>query len=77
MCSSDLSAFGSAKELHSETILLADLVVGRKLSYNILPTRIRERYLRVRYVVVGTAPTVGQVFAGIVADVDGSLGSDE
>lgn len=49
----------------SQTILLADLVVGKQMSIDVLPNDITERYLGIEYVVVGTAPTVGTVTAGI------------
>lgn len=49
----------------SQTIALADLVVGKQLSFCVLPKDITERYLGIEYVVVGTAPTVGKITAGI------------
>lgn len=49
----------------SQTILLADLVVGKQISLEVLPNDITERYLGIEYVVTGTAPTVGKVTAGI------------
>jgi hypothetical protein len=53
----------------SQTIALADLVVGKQTSFDVLPNDITERYLGIEYVVVGTAPTVGKVTAGIVMGV--------
>lgn len=53
----------------SQTIALADLVVGKQTSFNVLPDDITERYLGIEYVVVGTAPTVGKVTAGITMGV--------
>jgi len=53
----------------SQTILLADLVVGKQTSFDVLPNDITERYLGIEYVVTGTAPTVGKVTAGIVMGV--------
>ncbi len=49
----------------SQTILLADLVVGKQMSIDVLPNDITERYLGIEYVVVGTAPTTGKVTSGI------------
>ena len=49
----------------SQTILLADLVVGKQIALCCLPNDITERYLGLEYVVVGTAPTTGKVTAGI------------
>lgn len=49
----------------SETILLADAVVGKQMVIQVLPNEITERYLGIEYVVTGTAPTTGKVTAGI------------
>lgn len=49
----------------SQIILLADLVAGKQFNLDYLPNGIVERYLGMEYVVVGTAPTVGRVTAGI------------
>lgn len=49
----------------SETVLLADLVAGKQMVLDCLPNQITERYLGVRYTVVGTAPTTGTITAGI------------
>lgn len=53
----------------SQTIALADLVVGKQLNLDFLPNGIVERYLGIEYVVVGTAPTTGKVTAGITMGV--------
>ena len=53
----------------SQTIALADLLVGKQTSFDVLPNDITERYLGIEYVVVGTAPSVGKVTAGIVMGV--------
>lgn len=53
----------------SQTILLADLKVGKQVSFDVLPNDIKERYLGIEYVVVGTAPTTGKVTAGITMGV--------
>ncbi|AUR82073.1 hypothetical protein NVP1021C_10 [Vibrio phage 1.021.C._10N.222.51.F9] len=49
----------------SETIPLAELVAGKQSVIQVLPTELTERYLGVRYTVVGTAPTVGKFTTGI------------
>mgnify|MGYP003669750162 FL=1 len=49
----------------SQTIALADLVVGKQLSFCVLPKDITERYLGIEYVVVGTPATLGKITAGI------------
>lgn len=49
----------------SHTVVLADLVAGYQLPIQVLPNQINERYLGVRYTVTGSAPTTGQVTAGI------------
>ena len=52
-------------EIASETILLADLVAGKQVAFDVLPNNIKERYLGVRYTVVGIAPTTGKFMTGI------------
>jgi len=55
-----------------DPVLLAQLVAGRKpieisiLRTTLLAQPIGQRYLGLNYVVAGTAPTAGQVTAGIV-----------
>lgn len=49
----------------SQTIALADLIVGKQTSFDVLPNDITEQYLGIEYVVVGTAPTTGKITAGI------------
>lgn len=56
-------------EIASQTIALADLVAGKQLNINVLPDGVVEQYLGIEYVVVGTAPTVGKVTAGITMGV--------
>lgn len=57
------AALGTA--VLSETILLADLVAGKQSVIQVLPTQLTERYLGVRYTVVGTAPSTGKFTTGI------------
>jgi hypothetical protein len=61
-------AFGSAVVLSTVNVLLADLVAGKKVDFGPLPTN-TERYIRLYYNVVGTDPTTGKIFAGMVLDV--------
>jgi len=49
----------------SKSVLLADLVAGYQFPVDVLPNEIDERYLGVRYTVVGTAPDAGKITAGI------------
>lgn len=49
----------------SKVVPLADLVVGYQFPVEVLPNEIDERYLGIEYVVVGTAPTLGKITAGI------------
>ena len=49
----------------SKIVALADLVAGYQFPVDVLPNEITERYLGIEYVVVGTAPSVGKVTAGV------------
>jgi len=51
--------------LNTESILLADLVAGKQTFMQYVPNGAEGRYLGVRYTVVGTDPTEGQITAGI------------
>lgn len=65
-------AFGSPKELYSTgAILLADLVVGYKFKIKAIPPGC-EDYLALYYTVVGTAPSVGKIFASLTPDTQDS-----
>lgn len=68
----DDSAFGSLKKVAEVTVALADLKAGAQFPFEILPKNIDKRYLRVCYTVVGAAPTVGRVTAGVTVGVDGA-----
>lgn len=57
------TALGTA--VASSTVALADLVAGKQFPIQFLPNEINERYLGVRYTVVGTAPTTGKMTTGI------------
>lgn len=59
------AAFASATVVYTETILLADLVAGKKTSVRHIPFNTLEPYTRVNYTVNGSNPTVGKITAGI------------
>ena len=52
-------------EIASQTIALADLLVGKQINIDVLPLNVKERYLGIEYVVTGTPPTLGKITAGI------------
>ena len=68
----DAEGFGTAKDLTSQTMLLADLVKGKQFDFLILPTGIK-RYLRLNYTVVGDTPTTGKITAGVTMGNSGVL----
>jgi hypothetical protein len=49
----------------SQTIAVADLVVGKQISIDVLPEDITERYLGIEYAVTGSNATAGKITAGI------------
>lgn len=57
------TALGTA--IVNETVLLADAVAGKQFVVEVLPNQLTERYLGIRYTVVGTAPSTGAMTAGI------------
>ena len=61
----DNTGFSSAKVIESQVILLADLVAGKQTFMQYVPNGADERYMQVRYTVVGTTPTAGKMTAGI------------
>jgi hypothetical protein len=70
--SDDNSAFSSPKVVSSQIVLLADLVAGFICEEDDIPRGMNERYMRIKYTVVGAAPTQGKITAGFVAAVDGA-----
>lgn len=53
----------------SPAYTLAQLATGAKyLLPDSIPVGVNERYLRLYYTVAGTAPTLGQITAGVVMD---------
>lgn len=66
----DNSAFSSPKTVYTSTaILLAALTAGKVLNLTAILPGADERYIRLKYTVAGTAPTLGKVTAGIVGGV--------
>lgn len=64
------AAFTSPVEHIRMKVLLADLKKGYKTPIEVVPQGVKNRYMRLRYEVTGTAPTTGAITAGIVAAVD-------
>ncbi len=69
--SDDNSGFASPKSIISESVAVAELKAGYSSVINKLP-RIKERYVRIYYTVVGANATAGKITAGIALAVDGS-----
>lgn len=62
-------AFGSAKVVAMSRVYpLAELTLGARLNFPAeLPEGTDERYVSLYYDITGTAPTLGKVFASVVA----------
>lgn len=67
----DNTGFSSAATIWtSPAYVLADLATGAKhLLPDSIPVGANERYMRLKYTVVGTAPTTGKITAGVCAGV--------
>lgn len=65
----DNAAFASANTVYtSPAYVLTDLAVGKRyLLPDAIPAGTNERYVRLKYTVAGTAPTLGKITAGVVA----------
>ena len=62
------AAFTTPVEVATRTYLLAELGLGKRLSFPAeFPEGSNLRYIRLRYTVTGTAPTTGKLWAGVVA----------
>lgn len=61
----DNAGMTSAKVVQTTSIVLADLVAGKRIPPMYLPEGIDERYMALRYTVTGTDPTEGAITAGI------------
>lgn len=70
----DNSAFSSPRTVvTSQAIPLASLVAGYVFEEVDIEIGVNERHMRIQYTVVGTAPTAGQVTAGITMGNQRSL----
>lgn len=65
----DNASFSSATTVFtSPAYTLAQVAAGAKyLLPDVLPGGVNERYVRLKYTVAGTAPTLGKITAGVVA----------
>lgn len=65
----DNAAFSSATTVWtSPAYTLAQLATGAKyLLPEYIPSSVNERYMRLKYTVAGTDPTLGKITAGVVA----------
>lgn len=65
----DNAGFSSATTVFtSPTYTLAQLATGAKyLLPDVLPVGTAERYVRLKYTLAGTTPTLGKITAGVVA----------
>lgn len=65
----DNAAFSSATTVFtSPAYTLAQMATGAKqLLPTSIPVGVNERYMRLKYTVAGTAPTLGKITAGVVA----------
>lgn len=63
----DNTSFSSAKTVAEKTYALADLAGGQLSFPDYVPEGADEQYVRLYFDVTGTAPTTGQITAGIVA----------
>ncbi len=64
----DNAAFSSATTIYTgQAIVLASLVVGYKFALADVPKGQLEQYVRLKYTVAGTNPTLGKIFAAVTA----------
>lgn len=62
----DAENFATAETVASVTVLLADLVAGKRIPPMYIPEGVNKRYVRLNYDVTGTDPTTGKITAGLV-----------
>ena len=62
-----VAAFSSPKTVVAQELALAELKAGRRFALSYVPEGVDQRYLRIYYDVTGTAPSTGQITAGLVA----------
>lgn len=60
------TTFTPDKTITLGTYLLAELVAGFKVPFPFIPEGITLRYMRLKYTVTGSAPTLGKITAGVV-----------
>lgn len=64
----DNSAFSSPATVYTgSAVPLASLVAGYRFPLQDVPKGQIEQYVRLKYTVVGTAPTTGKIFAAVTA----------
>jgi hypothetical protein len=63
------TTFTPDKTITVGTYLLAQLTAGFIVDFKYVPTGITMQYMQLKYTVSGTAPTLGQITAGIVPSV--------
>ena len=66
------AAFTSPVIVSRQTLALAALGVGAQFNIDFIPRGANLRYMRLYYDITGTAPTLGQITAGIVAAIQPS-----
>jgi hypothetical protein len=62
----DNEAFSSPRVAMTTTVPLARLTRGSIIMPDTLPRGIDEQFMRLNYIVTGTAPTLGRISAGLV-----------
>ena len=67
------AALTSSVVLADQTIVLADLVIGKQFSARVLPNDATLRYLGIRYNIGGSDATLGKITAGIVMGVQNNI----
>lgn len=60
----DNAAFSSATTVQTTSVVLADLVAGKRIPPMWVPEGVDEQYVRLNYTVTGTNPTTGKITAG-------------
>ena len=64
----DNEGFSSPTELATSSVVLADLVAGKRVPIAFMPEG-NQRYVRLNYTVTGSNPAAGKITAGFVCDV--------
>lgn len=66
------TSFTPDKTITLGTFLLAELVAGFRIPWSQLPEGINLQYMRLKYTVTGSGPSVGKITAGCVLGVQTS-----